>query len=122
MNPRFPFGWDDGGRTATVSGGPWVRGLIEQLLLTAPGERVMRPEFGSGALQLVFAPNGPELAAAVQLLVEGSVRRYLAGLVELEGLSVTAEDAVLRIALRYRLVATGAEASEDILLPAGGVA
>lgn len=120
MNPRFPFAWDDAGRTATVTGGAWVRGLIEQLLLTAPGERVMRPDIGSGALQLVFAPLSPELAAAVKLLIEGSLQRYMGDLIALDELSVTAEESKLRIALRYRIAATGAELTEDFLIPGGG--
>ena len=36
-----------------------LRDLIEQVLFTAPGERVMRPDFGSGLLALVFEPNSP---------------------------------------------------------------
>ena len=50
--------------------------MIEQLLFTEPGERVNRPDFGSGLLQLVFAPNSPELAAALQFT---SRRRCSAG-------------------------------------------
>ena len=49
---------------ATTDDDDHVRDLIEQVLFTAPGERVNRPDFGSGLLQLVFAPNSPELAAA----------------------------------------------------------
>lgn len=120
MNPRFPFAWDDAGRTATATGGAWVRGLIEQLLLTAPGERVMRPDIGSGALQLVFAPLSPELAAAVKLVIEGSLQRYMGDLIVVDELSVSAEESALRIALRYRIAATGAELTEDFLVPGGG--
>ena len=42
-----------------------VRDLIEQVLFTMPGERVMRPTFGIGLAQLVFQPNSDELATAV---------------------------------------------------------
>ena len=48
-----------------------VRDLIEQLLFTSPGERVMRPDFGCGLLDLVFAPNSPELASTPRALRAG---------------------------------------------------
>ena len=60
-----PFRRRRRGRTAQATAhDDHVRDLIEQLLFTAPGERVNRPDFGCGLLQLVFAPNSPELAAA----------------------------------------------------------
>jgi uncharacterized protein len=123
MNLAFPFRFADSGATATTDHAGWVRGLIEQLLLTAPGERVMRPEFGSGALHLVFAPNAPELAAAVRLLIEAAVRRDLAEVLTVDSLDVTAEADTLRIHLAYRLLATG-EAVEDsfaIAAPGAGL-
>ena len=64
----FPFHFDGRKRTADTSYEDHVRDLIEQVLFTAPGERVNRPTFGSGLLQLVFSPNSPEVAAATQLL------------------------------------------------------
>ena len=61
-----------------------MRDLIEQVLFTAPGERVNRPDFGSGLLQLVFAPNSDELAAATQFLVQGALQQWLGDLIEVE--------------------------------------
>ena len=71
MNIDFPFHFDGRGRTAATGDDDHVRDMIEQLLFTSPGERVNRPDFGSGLLQLVFAPNSPELAAALQFTVAG---------------------------------------------------
>ena len=59
MNIDFPFHFDARGRTATPPTTDHIRDMIEQLLFTAPGERVNRPDFGSGLLQMVFAPNSP---------------------------------------------------------------
>ena len=50
----YPYTFDQRGRTATATYGDHVRQMLEQLLLTNPGERVNRPEFGGGLLQLVF--------------------------------------------------------------------
>jgi hypothetical protein len=68
-NVDYPFQFDSRGRTAEVGQDAHIRDLIEQVLFTAPGERVNRPTFGSGLMQLVFAPNSDELAATTQFLV-----------------------------------------------------
>jgi phage baseplate assembly protein W len=62
---------------------------------------VNRPDFGSGLLQLVFAPGGTELAAATQFLVQGGLQQWLGDLVLVEGVEVTAEDSTLRVLVRY---------------------
>jgi hypothetical protein len=101
MQIGFPLRIDQNRRTATVDDDTHVRDLIEQLLFTAPGERVMRPTFGSGVLQLVFAPNSVELAATTQFLVEGALHQWLGDLIEVGGVSVTAEEATLRVEIQY---------------------
>src|SRR5262249_15072757 len=57
MDIDFPFHFDSRGRTATADESDHIRDMIEQLIFTNPGERVNRPDFGSGLLQLIFAPN-----------------------------------------------------------------
>lgn len=108
MNVRFPYQFDGRGRTAAADDDAWVRGLIEQVLFTAPGERVNRPDFGSGVTQLVFAPNSVELAATTRMLLQANLQRWLGDLVEVEQLEVQADDAVLRIDLVYVVRRTGA--------------
>ena len=53
MNIDFPFHFDSRGRTAATSDDDHIRDMIEELLFTNPGERVNRPDFGSGLLQMV---------------------------------------------------------------------
>jgi uncharacterized protein len=107
MNVNFPFQIDARGRTAEAADAPHIRQMIEQLLFTNPGERVNRPDFGCGLLQLVFAPNSPELAAAVQLTVQAALQRWLGDLIQVERLEVTSQDATLRVGLEYSLRRTG---------------
>jgi uncharacterized protein len=97
----YPFHFDGRGRTAATGHDDHVRDLIEQLLFTSPGERVNRPDFGSGLLQLVFAPAGTELAATTQFLVQGSLQQWLGELIAVEAVEVTAEDATLRVSVQY---------------------
>jgi hypothetical protein len=103
MNLRFPFQLDARGLTATATEEEYIRGLIEQVLLTSPGERVMRPDFGSGLLQLVFAPNSPELAATTQFLVQGALQQWLGHLITVESAEIEALDSTLRVTVRYTI-------------------
>ena len=72
MNIDSPFHFDNRGRTATTDDNDHIRDMIEQLIFTNPGERVNHPDFGSGLLQLIFAPNSPELAATLQFRCRSS--------------------------------------------------
>ena len=106
MNIDFPFHLDARGRTASTGEEDHIRDMIEQLLFTAAGERVMRPDFGSGLLQMVFAPNSPELAAALQFTAQASVQRHLGDLIDLQQLTVSADDASLTVVVNYVVRAT----------------
>jgi phage baseplate assembly protein W len=101
MNVDFPYHFDSRGRTAEIDYDAHIRELIEQVLFTSPGERVNRPDFGSGLLRLVFAPNSSELAATTQYLVQGSLQQYLGDLIQVDAVDVTSEDSTLRVSVRY---------------------
>lgn len=101
MNIDYPFHFDSRGRTATTSDDDHVRDMIEQLLFTNPGERVNRPDFGSGILQLIFAPNSAELASALEFTMQASVQRWLGDVIDLQALTVKSEDASLTVELSY---------------------
>jgi uncharacterized protein len=100
------------GRVAEVGYDPHIRHLIEQVLFTEPGERVNRPNFGSGLRQLIFAPNSSELAAAVQLLVQGSLEQWLGDLILLEAVEVENMDSQLTVTVQFMTTA-GLFASKD---------
>lgn len=106
MNVGFPFHYDARGRTAACGDADHIREMIEELLFTAPGERVNRPDFGSGLLQMVFAPNSAELAAALQFTTQAALQRYLGDLIELQQLDVAAQDATLSVTVKYVIRAT----------------
>jgi phage baseplate assembly protein W len=101
MNIDFPFHFDSRGRTAGTGDDDHIRDMIEQLLFTNPGERVNRPDFGSGLQQLVFGPNSPELAAALKFTLQANLQRWLGDLIELQALEVTSEDSTLSIFIQY---------------------
>jgi phage baseplate assembly protein W len=96
-----PFHVDSSGRTAATDADDHVRDLIEQVLFTSPGERVNRPTFGSGVMQLVFAPNSDELATATQLMVQGALHQWLGEQILVERVDIAREDAALLVTVRY---------------------
>jgi phage baseplate assembly protein W len=101
MNINWPFQIDARGRTATAGNDDHIRQLIEQLLFTNPGERVNRPTFGGGVIQLVFAPNSDTLAAALRVTVQSSLQQWLQDLVEIQELDINTNDATLSVAVSY---------------------
>lgn len=101
MHIAYPFHFDNRGRTAQAGSDDHIRELIEQVLFTAPGERVNRPDFGSGLMQLVFAPNSDELATATQLLIQGALQQWLGDLIQVEAAEVESEEATLRVTIQY---------------------
>src|SRR5262249_26290170 len=84
-----------------------IRDMIQQLIFTSPGERVNRPDFGSGLLQMVFAPNSPELAAALQFTLQAALDRWLGDVIEVRQLEVTSQDATLSLDIAYAGGRTG---------------
>jgi hypothetical protein len=101
MNIAYPFQIDHRGRTAEADVDRHVRDLIEQVLFTSPGERVNRPTFGSGVMQLVFAPNNEALAAATQISLQGALQQFLGDLIQVESLEVTSREATLQVKIAY---------------------
>ncbi len=106
MNIDFPFHFDGRGQTALTDDNNHIRDMIEQFLFTNAGERVNRPDFGSGLMQLVFAPNSPELAATLQFTVQAGLQQWLGDLIEVQELDVTSDEAMLRVDLVYKVLRT----------------
>ncbi len=107
MQIAFPYDFDGRGRTRDADDERHVRDMIEQLLFTAPGERVNRPTFGSGVQQLVFAPNSDALAAALRLSVQAGLQQWLGDLIDVTDVLVDSNDSTLRLDVRYTLRRTG---------------
>ena len=97
----FPYHVDGRGRTATTGSDDHLRDLIEQVLFTAPGERLMRPDFGGGLLDLVFEPGGPELVAATQHVVQGSLQQELGHLIAVVSVEVSQDEGALTVNVSY---------------------
>lgn len=121
MNLRFPYHINGTGRTATVDDESHVRDLMAQVLFTAPGERVMRPDFGSGLLALTFEPNSLELAATTQFLVQGALQQWLGHLIAVDTVEVSTVDGVLEVMVRYTLLRSRKQRTDRFTAPDSGV-
>jgi uncharacterized protein len=106
MNLNFPYQFDGRGRTQEAAQQDYVTQLIEQVLFTSPGERVNLPAFGSGLLQLPFAPNSLEMAAATQFAVQGALQKWLSSYAKVQSVVASADDAVLTVTVTYSLLTT----------------
>lgn len=115
----FPYHYDGRGRSAEASDANHIRDLIEQVLFTSPGERVMRPDFGSGILALVFEPNSTALAATTQMLVQGALQQHLGHLIAVNAVDVTADEGTLRVNIQYSLLRDGSQQRASFTAPGG---
>jgi phage baseplate assembly protein W len=115
-----PLQLDARGRVATTKADDHVRDMIYQVLFTNPGERVNRPDFGCGLLQLVFEPNSEVLATATQFLAQGALQRWLADVVQVEQVLVTSEEERLMVDVIYVRLDTGLRERDLFIAPAGG--
>jgi phage baseplate assembly protein W len=115
MNIDFPFHFDSSGRTAETRYERHIRNLIEQVLFTSPGERVNRPDFGSGLMQLVFQPNSAELAAAIQFMAQGALQQWLGDLIQVETVQVETEDEKMHVVIKYTILKNGQQKVEHFI-------
>jgi uncharacterized protein len=115
MNIDFPFHFDGHGRTAETDNDEHIRDMIEQFLFTNAGERVNRPDFGSGILELVFDPNSPELAAALQFTIRAGLQQWLGDVIEVRALDVISEDSKLRVDVQYVVLRNGEPRAETFV-------
>ncbi len=116
----YPFHVGARGRIATTDADDHVRDMIYQVLLTNPGERVNRPDFGCGLLQLVFMPNSDALATTTQFLLQGALQRWLADVIQVERVSVTNDEERLVVEVVYVRRDTGERQQAQFRVPSGG--
>lgn len=116
----YPYRIDGSGRTATTTDAEHIRDLIEQVLFTSPGERVMRPDFGAGLLRLVFEPNSTALAATTQVIVQSALQQHLGHLITVNAVAVENIDSALQVTIRYIVRGEGTGRESTFVVPGGG--
>lgn len=112
----YPLRIDTQGRIAGTTGDDHIRDMIYQVLFTNPGERVNRPDFGCGLLQMVFLPSSDALATATQFMVQGALQRWLSDVIDVRQVDIKPEGERLLVSIVYVQRETGDQ--ERILLEA----
>jgi len=112
----FPYLIDGNGQTnEAVDYKLYVRQLIEQVLFTAQGERVNRPEFGTGLNLLIFEPNSIEVTSTTQMLIQSSLQQWLGNVITVQSVVVRNESSSLHISVRYVLNETQENVAADFV-------
>jgi hypothetical protein len=108
---KFPVGVDSSGKIEMSQYETDIKEAIWIILSTSKGERIMRPDFGCGIYDFVFAP----INTATIAMIESSIREALTAWeprVELTGLDVSTDEAdegKLLISIDYRVRSTNNE-------------
>jgi phage baseplate assembly protein W len=84
-----------------------IEQLVKQVLLTGPGERINRPDFGCGVRRLVFAPGGDVAASLAQTTVYQALTKWLSSAISVTEVTARAEDALLQIRIGYVIKVRG---------------
>lgn len=83
-----------------------VREMIEQVLFTIPGERVMYPEFGCGLSRLVFETANNEIATATQALVSADLQRWLGDVISVRAVTIEVHESTLSVDVLFETLET----------------
>ncbi|MCX6674677.1 MAG: GPW/gp25 family protein [Methanothrix sp.] len=117
----YPFHFDSKGRTAVTNLDDHVKDMIFQILFTSPGERVNRPDFGCGLMQLVFMPNSDVLATATQFLVQGALLRWLSDVITIEWVKIENQEHRMIVDVAYTRLDSGEKHKEQFAAPLGEI-
>jgi phage baseplate assembly protein W len=106
---RFPIAVDRrvGRLTRETDYDAYISRLIRQVLLTAQGERINRPDFGAGLRQMVMAPNSPATASLAQTLVYHALTTWLGSFIDVESVTTNAAAERLDVTVVYTVRARG---------------
>jgi uncharacterized protein len=104
----FPLYVNSQGGIALASGDTDIEQAIHIILGTAPGERVMRPEFGCRAHELIFAPRDATTEGLMIYYVQQALGRWEPR-IELSQVRVVngnEPDGALLVEIEYRIKST----------------
>ena len=102
---KYPFGIDQGlGALAEENSfKEHVKQMVIQILMTSPGERINRPDFGCGIRRMVFAPNSDVTASLTQVTILQALNTWLGSLITVGDVKVNAIEEKLEINIAYSI-------------------
>jgi uncharacterized protein len=104
---RFPFAINESlGRLAQENDYErYIAQLFRQVLFTAQGERINRPDFGAGVKRLVFTPNSPATASLAQTVIFQALTTWLGTLIRTDDVKAAADNERLNVTIAYTILA-----------------
>lgn len=114
-------GVDGNGRLPWTEGNKSLRECMLNILLTRPGERLMRPEFGAGLRNFVHYPNDETTRALIADAARRALERWEPR-VWVEEVRVLADPQRLtqvHLSVHYRIRSDGSRARLDFALDLG---
>jgi uncharacterized protein len=121
-NVSFPLtGINEDGMLSWSTDSDSVREVIWNILLTEPGERLMRPEFGAGLNRYIHYPNNETTRRLIADVSLNALRRWepRIDILELTATSRPDELNQVTVTVIYRTRATGAEDTLQLGLQLG---
>ena len=119
----WPLGGPDAdGRRAWAADMESVRDVIWNILMTRPGERLMRPGFGAGLTDYIHQPNNATTRSLITDLIKRSIARWEPR-IEVEAVEVTPDPrrrSHIDITIRYRLPMIGGSGAVELDLELRG--
>lgn len=114
---RFPIAVNLSGGISSSSLEENVRQAIFIILGTAPGERLMRSDFGCQIHDLMFAPNNEMTAALAKFYCEEAILKYEPRIARVSCLAVPNPDAPNRLDIRVEYVIAGQNVQRNLVFP-----
>ncbi|WP_031077812.1 GPW/gp25 family protein [Streptomyces sp. NRRL S-118] len=102
----FPAALTPAGTVRLVAGGEEIDAAVRMILSTAPGERVMRPDFGCAMWEQVFAPMNSGTLGLIEQCVREALARWEPRIVLEDVAAVSDGESMVRIEVSYRVRAT----------------
>jgi uncharacterized protein len=102
---RYPAAIDQSlGKLAEETSYPeHVEQLMMQVLMTSPGERINRPDFGCGVRRMLFNPNSQVTASLAQVSIFEALNRWLGSVITVDNVRVEPKEEKLEILIAYVL-------------------
>mgnify|MGYP001192047883 FL=1 len=104
----FPFRINNRGNLTLSEGERSIEESLRILIGTAPGERIMRPDFGCRVHELIFSPNNQNTASLASFYVQEALVKWEPRIREVyvDAHPDPMNDNALQIDIRYRVIAT----------------
>ncbi|UOX92722.1 GPW/gp25 family protein [Amycolatopsis sp. FBCC-B4732] len=110
---RFPILPDEAGRLSYAVGETSIEHCLRALLLTATGERVMRPELGTTVQESVFTPGSVQNLRGLERSISDAVKTFEPRVELASVLAETdpADESRVTISVEYRIRRTNTKAN-----------